>query len=232
MNEQELNEQLNTAGEFAVEGIEKEPEIVDEPDDEVDPESEQDEGDEPEPEAPQVQAKSEKSARFQTLANERKAAQAEAALFKQENELYRQQLEQLQRQQQVKEEEFLDPDEKWRRNTNRVIQQFHFQTQEAADKANFNSSIFRDPVLAKYGDAVETKLQALRANNVNLPRDAVLTIVMGEAAREAAKKVPAAKREGQARISAARGQPIGTKSNVAPGKSAPSNYERLKDLPI
>ena len=232
MNEQELNEQLNTAGQSVVEGLDDEPEIVEEPIEEIETEEEEDDGYEPEPETPQVQAKSEKSTRFQTLANERKAAQAEAALLKQQLELQRQQMEQLQRTQTAKEEEFLDPDEKWRRDANRAIQQVQFQAQESADKATFVSTISRDPVLSKYGDAVEAKLQEFRSRNVNMPRDAVLTIVMGEAAREAAKKVPAAKREGQARVSAARGQPIGSKSNVATSKSSQSAYERLKDIPI
>lgn len=232
MDEQALNEQLNTTGQFAVDGVQDEPEIVEEEAEEEEPEVEEEEGEEPEAEAPQVQSKSEKSTRFQTLANDRKAAQAEASLLKQQNDLYRQQLEQLQRQQTVKDDEFLDPDEKWRRDANRAIQQVQFQAQESADKASFVSSISRDPVLAKYGDAVEAKLQTFRAQNVNLPRDAVLTIVMGEAAREAAKKVPTAKREGQARVSAARGQPIGSKSNVAPGKSSQTAFERLKDIPI
>ena len=170
--------------------------------------------------------------RVQAALSEKKAADAAAQLLKQQNEIYRQQLEALQRQQQTQVEENLDPDERWRQQANRAIQQVQFQAYEATDKATFTSTVTRDPVLSKYADAVERKLAEFRQQNVNLPRDQVLTIVMGEAAREAAKKVPAAKREGQARVSAARGQPLGTKSNVAPAKSGTTAFERLKDMPI
>lgn len=229
--EQELNEQLNTEGHSVVEGMDEpeviEPEEVEESEDDIEPEE-----DEQAPEPVAGKQISRASMRVQALANEKKAADASAQLLKQQNEIYRQQLEALQRQQQTQVEENLDPDERWRQQANRAIQQVQFQAYEATDKATFTSTVTRDPVLSKYADAVERKLAEFRQQNVNLPRDQVLTIVMGEAAREAAKKVPAAKRDGQARVSAARGQPLGTKSNVAPAKSGTTAFERLKDMPI
>jgi hypothetical protein len=45
-------------------------------------------------------------------------------------------------------------------------------------------------------------------------------------------EAPAIKREAAARVKAATGKPLGTKSNVAPSKSESSEYERLKDIPL
>jgi len=229
--ENELNEQLNTAGQSVADGLDDEPEVI-EPE-EVEEIEEEFDPDEPEIDQPVVERPASRAnARIQALSNEKKAKEAESVLLKQQNDLYRQQLEQLQRQQQNQQEENLDPDERWRQQANRAIQQVQFQAYEANDKTAFVSQVSKDPVLAKYADSVEKKLAEFRSQNINLPRDAVLTIVMGEAARSAASKVPAAKREGQARVSAARGQPLGTKSNVAPGKAAPTAFERLRDIPI
>lgn len=245
--EQDLNDQLNSQGHHVADGteppveetiVEDEPPIVEDDDDLVEP-PQDDHVDDDEPPKPVSRAQQ----RIQALANEKKAVEAQAELARQQADFYRRQAEDAQRQLQTHQrpaDEFLDPDERarrqeeeWRQGVNRTLQQVQFNSQDQLDKSTFLSKYGTNQAFSGYADRVEAELAKARGNGSNPPREVILQFIIGQDAIQKMSKVPVLKREAKQRVDAARGQPLGTKSNVAPSKaSAPNLYERLKDIPL
>lgn len=219
--EAELNAGLNAV---PGEEVEVETEEVEAPEVET---AEVETEDEPEP-AERPLSRSEE--RFQKLANERAEAKSRAEQAERERDFYRAQAEQAR--QPVKEEEDLDPMTKWQRDTNIALQRSQFQNADMVDQSRFLLEVSQKPSYAPFADAVEKRLQQFRQAGGNPTRKQVLAVIAGEAALEKLEKAPALKREAAARVSAARGKPLGTATNVPAGKASQSTFDRLKDLAI
>jgi len=178
-------------------------------------------------------SKESKSQRYQRLANERTAEREQRLLAEQRAQLLEQQLEEIRRSQRPnQEEEDLDPLEKWQRDANKTLQQVQMRQQDMDDKSAFLFSVSKNPEEAQYVERVEQELAKARKNGFNPPREQIMVVLMGRDHREQLKKAPAIKREATARVKAATGKPLGTKSNVAPSKSESTEYDRLKDIPL
>ena len=121
---------------------------------------------------------------------------------------------------------------KWQRDTNAALQRSTFQNSDMVDQSRFLLEVSQKPAYAPFVDAVEKRLQQYRSQGGNPTRKQVLAVIAGEAALEKLEKAPAMKREAAARVSAARGKPLSTASNVNTGKSVQSTFERLKDVQI
>lgn len=165
--------------------------------------------------------------RIQKLAEERATERAAREAAERERDFYRQQA--LQRQQP---EEELDPDEKWRRDANARIQRTEMMAADVADRSAFLSKFSKDPEVLSLQEEVEAKLAQARAAGANPARENILKFILGERALDRRAKAPAVRKQAADRVSAAKGQPLGTKSNVASSKSEPSLYDRLKDVPL
>jgi hypothetical protein len=97
----------------------------------------------------------------------------------------------------------------------------------------FVQKMTQKPSLSQYADQVEKRLQEIRQKGGNPTRDQILTLLVGEQAMAKVEAAPAIKRDAAARVKAATGKPLGTKSNVAPTKTSESTeFERLKDIPL
>lgn len=170
--------------------------------------------------------------RIQRIANEKRALELEKENLKQQKDFYQRQLEMMQSQGVRNSEEDLDPDEKWRRETNQALQRHRFETQDALDQVRFLSKISANPALASYQDRVEVELEKARREGKNATREMVLKFIVGEEALAKLAKVPAMKKEAAARVKEAQGSPMGIKSNVSgSSKKAPTTArERLKDI--
>lgn len=180
---------------------------------------EQDEDDEPKPLTRGQQ-------RIQALANEKKLAEQRAELLEKQLEVERQNRAQPQ----FKEDENLTDLEKWQRQADQTIRQVQFQNLDMQDRSNFLQSVSKNPSEAAYIDRVEKTLEDARKNGFNPKREDVLIRLMGIDARSKMKQAPSVKRDAAQRVKAATGKPLANKSNVAPTKTASTEYERLKDI--
>lgn len=233
-NEEDLNAALNTPTGQAPAKAEPEPEPPEpEEQDTVDPPDPEPEleGD-PEPE-PDDKPLTRGERRFQQLANEKAQERAGRELAERQAEFYRQQAEALARQQAKPVEEELDPEERWRRDANKAISETRFMAADMADKATFLTKYSKSPEVLAMVDEVETRLASARAQGANTTRENMLTFIMGQRQLERLSKAPVVRQKAADRVNAAKGSPLGTKSNVAStGKSEPSLHERLKDVPL
>jgi hypothetical protein len=173
--------------------------------------------------------------RIQNLANEKKLAEQRAQLLEQQLETERiQRMQQQQYQQRSAEEEELTPLERWQRQADSTIRQVQFQNADMADKSEFLFQVSKNTAEAAYIERVERTLAEARRNGFNPRREDVLIRLMGMDARKAAldgaAKAPAVKREAAQRVTAAKGKPVPTKSNVAAQRSESTEFDRLKDL--
>ncbi|KAF3997545.1 hypothetical protein [Glaciimonas immobilis] len=172
-------------------------------------------------------------ARMQTLANERAIEKTQREAAEQRERLLQGQLDELRRgQQRPPEDDNLDPMEKWQRDANLQIQRSQFNSQDMLDQTKFLLAVSKNPSLSTFADSVEKRLQEVRSKGGNPSRDQVLTLLMGEQARARMDAAPAIKSAAAARVKAATGKPLGTKSNVAPSKPDSSEFDRLKGLKL
>ena len=220
--EAELNAQLN-----AVPGEEVEVEAEEVETEEVEASEAEPEEEHEAPERPLSRSEQ----RFQTLANERAEAKARADQAERERDFYRAQAEQA-NQRPKPEEEDLDPMTKWQRDTNVALQRSQFQNSDMVDQSRFLLEVSQKPAYAPFVEKVEKRLEEYRRSGGNPTRKQVLAVIAGEAALEKLEKAPAMRKEAAARVSAARGKPLSTASNVSTGKTTQSTYERLKDVQI
>lgn len=121
------------------------------------------------------------------------------------------------------------------KRTAALLHQQAIQTQETQDKLLYNSILRDAPHLKKYDGEVEKVRLEQQAQGRFVPREVLLDLAIGRAARAAASKAaPKAKREGQRRIENQRVQPAGSRGDTATarGKQGDSAEKRLENVPI
>ena len=121
------------------------------------------------------------------------------------------------------------------KRTAALLQQHAIQTQETNDKLSYNSILRDAPHLKKYEGDVEKLRQEQQARGVFVPREVLLDLAIGRAARAAATKAaPKAQKQGQARIAAQQSRPAPAKGDTATarGKQGDSPEKRLENVPI
>ena len=175
--------------------------------------------------------------RMQQLANRTAEAEAKAKMLEEQAAFFRQQLEQSQRQfqqpQQPQVDEYLDPDEKWRRDMEVRSNQMYAQMADMNDRTIYASKAAASPVHAKYADRVEAELSKLRAQGQNATREGILAYLIGQDAIAAQGKPTKSSQRAAAAAAAARGATPGIRSNVQQTERAPSTAaERLKGVQL
>ena len=159
--------------------VEPTDEPVDEPIDEPVDEPVDEPTDEPidEPAAPKSRAE----ARIQKLANERAEAQAALRAAQEQAEFFRRQAElAAQGRQQPPEPEYVDPEEKWRRDMQSTVNQALFSANDTKDQAAYMMKAAANPLYAQYEARVEAQLAKVRAQGGNATREGVLKYLVGE----------------------------------------------------
>lgn len=182
----------------------------------------------PEQEGDAPQQRNRREERIQKLANERAEAMAKAQLAQEQAEFYRRQLEQ--RQQPQREEEFIDPEEKWRRDVEAKTNQALAMANDLNDKASYNLQASKNPLYSRYVDRVEAELQKVRAGGGNASREAILAYVVGQDTLANQGKPTKTAQRVQQQNTAARGSTPGMRSNVQqPSRSASKSLEDRLD---
>lgn len=207
----------------------------DEPEDEPEEvETTEPSDDEPEDrDDPEPKTLSKAEQRHQKLANERTAEREQRLLAEQRAQLLERQIEDMRRGQQApKEEENLDPLEKWQRDANKTLMEVQLRQHDMDDKSKFLFVMSKNPAEAAYVERVEAELAKARQAGHNPTRENILIYIMGQDARAKMAKAPEIKRDAATRVKAATGKPLGTKSNVAPSKSESTEYDRLKGITL
>ena len=121
------------------------------------------------------------------------------------------------------------------RRTQNLLHQQMVQTRERDDKANYNSVLRDNPNLKRFDAEVERIRKEQEANGAFVPREVILDLAIGRAARAAAaKKGPQAKQQAQRRVASQQARPSGSKGDTATvrGKQGKSLEDRLGDVPI
>jgi hypothetical protein len=116
-----------------------------------------------------------------------------------------------------------------------LLQRQAIQQQETSDKLLYNSILRDAPHLKKYDAEVEKIRKEQEDRGVFVPREVLLDLAIGRAARAAATKAaPKAKKEGQQRIAAQQSRPAGARGDTATarGKQGDSPESRLLNVPI
>lgn len=107
-----------------------------------------------------------------------------------------------------------------------TLQQIQWNTYETGDKAAFNALKATDPLAQRYGDEVETRLQAMRAQGQNVDRERLLTFIIGEKARANSGKAKAKQTgDGQRRIERQTTRPGTQRSDTATTRGKMSEQE-------
>jgi hypothetical protein len=116
-----------------------------------------------------------------------------------------------------------------------LLRQQAIQQQETSDKLLYNSILRDAPHLKKYDAEVEKIRKEQEDRGVFVPREVLLDLAIGRAARAAATKAaPKAKAQGQQRIAAQQSKPAGARGDTATarGKQGDSPESRLLNVPI
>jgi hypothetical protein len=119
--------------------------------------------------------------------------------------------------------------------TRDMLHQNALQQQETSDRLSYNSILRDAPHLRKYDAEVEKIRQEQLARNSFVPREVLLDLAIGRAARAAAvKAAPKAKKEGQQRIAGQQSRPASARGDTATarGKQGDSPEKRLENVPI
>lgn len=119
--------------------------------------------------------------------------------------------------------------------TAQLLQQQAFQTQETQDKLLYNSILRDSPNLRKFEGEVERLRTEQATAGRFIPREVLLDLAIGRAARAAAaKKGPQAQREGQRRVVAQQSRPAQGRSDTGTqrGRQGDSAEKRLENVPI
>jgi hypothetical protein len=187
--------------------------------------------------------------RIQTLTNTLKEEKAERQRI--DRELADLRAEQRARQQQTQQETpeakatrraLMDPMEVMREDlreseqrTQQLLHQQAMHTQETQDKLLYNSILRDAPHLKKYDGEVEKIRLEQAAQGRFVPREVLLDLAIGRAARAAATKAaPRARQQGQQRIAAqqSRTAPAGSNTATQRGRQGDSVEKRLENVPI
>ena len=202
------------------------------------------EGEEP---APKRVSRAEK--RFQTLA--RTANEAKARAEKLEREVAEYRAEQRQRQQQATQETpearaarraLMDPLDVMRedlaeseKRTRDLLHQQSLIAQESNDKASYNAILREAPHLKKYDGEVEKIRREQQERGIFVPREVLLDLAIGRAARAAAVKgAPKAKAKAAERLAGQKTNPTRASGDTATarGRQGDSPEKRLENVPI
>lgn len=119
--------------------------------------------------------------------------------------------------------------------TQQLLHQQALATQETQDKLLYNSILRDAPHLKKYDAEVEKIRLEQQSKGIFVPREVLLDLAIGRAARAAATKAaPRARQQGQQRIAAQQSRPAGSKGDAASqrGKQGDSAEKRLENVPI
>lgn len=187
-------------------------------------------GDEPN-EEPAGRQPSRAERRIQTLAERTARAEAEAQLARETMERYRREAEQAAALQRQREDELLDPDERYRRQSESRIRNAEMAALDAGDRAQFYAKAAADPARSKYADRIEAELAKARASGQNASREGIYVYLRGQDAIAAEQKAGAARRKSAETVRQARGKPNSPTSNAQPSRS-PSLEDRLKDIAL
>jgi hypothetical protein len=238
-----------------VDGQETEVEVPENEDGQVDPEAgetpdaEGAEGDDEGSVDPEPRRPSRAQSRIQTLTNTLKEEKAERQRI--DRELADLRAAERQRQQATQQESpeakatrraLMDPMEVMREDlreseqrTQHLLRQQAQATQETQDKLLYNSILRDAPHLKKYDAEVEKIRTEQQAQGVFVPREVLLDLAIGRAARAAATKAaPKAKAAGAARVAAQQSRPAAARGDAATqrGKQGDSAEKRLENVPI
>lgn len=121
------------------------------------------------------------------------------------------------------------------RRTASLLQRQAMETQETSDKLNYNSILRDAPHLRKYDAEVEKIRLEQQARGSFVPREVLLDLAIGRAARAAATKAaPKAQRQGQQRVAAQQSRTASARGDTATqrGKQGDSPEKRLENVPI
>lgn len=182
--------------------------------------------------------------RFQRLANEAKAAREEAAEARREaQELRRAQAQQnyqLTEQQERERLALMTPEEraeyritKFERESHVREQQREFRSQNAIDKATYDTKATLNPVYKRYQEEVEERFDKLLREGKATEREVILKFILGERALNgAAGSSKKAKASGERRIEAQRVSGGNAKGDTRSqrGKTGDTPENRLKDV--
>lgn len=187
--------------------------------------------------------------RIQTLTNTAREAKERADRLEREMQEFR--AEQRQRQQASQQESpadraarraLMDPMEVMRedlaeseRRTANLLQQQAMHQQETSDKLTYNSILRDAPNLKKYDAEVEKLRLEQQAKGMFVPREVLLDLAIGRAARAAAAKAaPKARADGQRRVAQQQSRPAAARGDTATqrGRQGDSVEKRLENVPI
>jgi hypothetical protein len=208
-----------------------------------------DEGEEGQVDEQPARRPSRAQSRIQSLTETLKTEKAERQRI--DRELADMRAEQRLRQQQTQQETpeakatrraLMDPMEVMREDlreseqrTQQLLHQQAMQTQETNDKLTYNSILREAPHLKKYEAEVEKVRLEQVARGVFVPREVLLDLAIGRAARAAAVKAGAKPRqEGQRKINAQGSRPAAARGDAATqrGRQGDSVEKRLENVPI
>jgi len=116
-----------------------------------------------------------------------------------------------------------------------LLHQQALQQQEASDRLQYNSILRDSPHLKRYDAEVEKIRLEQVARGQFVPREVLLDLAIGRAARAAAvKAAPKARKEGQRQVANQQVRPAGTRGDTATarGKQGDSPESRLLNVPI
>ena len=119
--------------------------------------------------------------------------------------------------------------------TQNLLHQQALQTQETNDKLTYNAVLRDAPHLKKYDAEVEKIRLEQSARGIFVPREVLLDLAIGRAARAAAvKAAPKARAVGQQRIAAQQSRPAAARGDTAThrGRQGDSVEKRLENVPI
>lgn len=119
--------------------------------------------------------------------------------------------------------------------TQAMVRQMAAQQQETLDRQAYNEIMRENPALKRYDAEVERiRLEQQAAGNF-VPREALLDLVIGRAARAAAKTKPGGGKQPRRAAAPQRTQPARSRGDTAPaarGRQGSTPESRLEDVPI
>jgi hypothetical protein len=121
------------------------------------------------------------------------------------------------------------------KRTSALLHQQAIRQQEESDKLLYNSILRESPHLKKYEAEVEKVRKEQHERGVFVPREVLLDLAIGRAARAAATRAaPKAKKDGQRRIEGQTSRPAQARGDTATarGKQGDSPEKRLENVPI
>lgn len=187
--------------------------------------------------------------RIQALAQSTREAKERADKFERELTELRAAQQQRERQSQQESPEaraarraLMDPTEVLREDlreseerTRQMLHQSALQQQETNDKLAYTAVLRDNPGFKKFDADVEKIRLEQKANGAFVPREVILDLVIGRAARAAAaKKAPKAREEGRRRVEAQQSRPAAARgdTSTARGRQGDTLEKRLENIPL